>query len=225
MVWWRSSFFPVMRHYHWHTLPSTHTLAVSWTESLAQMPQQEHILRQGGWICLTSSQQTCGVGQFERTFLAPEGGLYLTMVMSWPSTAYVPPVALATGLVVAKQVSADCQVKWVNDVYWNGSKLAGVLVHRQGFASNERTLCIVSIGLNANSVQLPLTFQSIRRVTGKRSNIDTLLHQLIVSLHQMYQHLIQQDGRLSLGAYREIRHRAIHWQEAYDALIPVVSDN
>jgi len=120
-------------------------------------------------------------------------------------------------------LGADYRLKWVNDVYWHDKKVAGVLVHRQTSAVHQNTVCVISLGLNVNSQPpwLPHQYASVRQNHHTRHDIDALLQRLMAALHTAYRHLIGQQGRLPLAMYDEIRQRALHWQEAYDSLIPL----
>jgi len=223
-LWWSKPALPLIQRYHWHSLPSTHTLSLTWAESPTEAPPGMHsILDTFGWVCLTSAKQECGVGQFERSFVSPEGGLYVSLLSLWPSTEYLPPIALATGLVVARLLGESCRLKWVNDVFIQDRKVAGVLIHRHASSVPQHNLCVISIGININSFPPFLSSQygSVRQTSPQCCDIETLLHQVISALHLVYRNLIQQQGRLPSDFYDDIRQRAMHWQDSYDSLIHI----
>lgn len=117
------------------TLPSTNTLALEW-------------LREGRAAAgdvLLAEVQTAGRGRQGRVWHSARGMLLLTAVL--PLSPEQPGwSALAAGVAVARAVNdlgADAGVKWPNDVWLRGGKLAGILVETAG-----GPLAAVGIGMN-----------------------------------------------------------------------------
>ena len=98
-----------------------------------------------------AERQTAGRGRDGRVWQSPPGGLYLSAVLR-PTLALVdvPPLTLAIGVGAcdaAREHGAAAQLKWPNDVYVAGKKLAGVLVEAQSQAARLESV-IVGIGVN-----------------------------------------------------------------------------
>jgi len=98
-------------------------------------------------------RQTRGRGRAGRSFLSPEGGLYLSVVLR----PKLPPgewglVPLMTGVVVAGELRRDgfdARVKWPNDVLVAGKKAGGILVESRW---GESPYAVVGIGMNLDRV-------------------------------------------------------------------------
>lgn len=101
-------------------------------------------------------RQTRGRGRAGRSFVSPEGGLYLSIVVR-PGR---PPdewslLPLAAGLAVVEELRArgfGVALKWPNDVLLEERKLAGVLVESRW---GQEPFAIVGIGLNLETSPVP----------------------------------------------------------------------
>lgn len=104
-------------------------------------------------ILLTADRQTGGRGRQGKSFVSPEGGLYMTLVMKTGAPlASVVNVTSCAAVAAARALSEQgisCGIKWVNDLYLNGAKLAGILVES---VNDYETMCseyvIIGIGVN-----------------------------------------------------------------------------
>lgn len=92
-------------------------------------------------------RQTAGRGRMGRSFLSPEGGLYLSAVLRpelppdrWPLVT--PLAAVAVCRAVERETGVSCAVKWVNDLLLGGKKLCGILCESAGGA------VVCGVGLN-----------------------------------------------------------------------------
>ncbi len=106
----------------------------------------------GSVVC--SDEQTAGRGRRGAVWICPAGEALAFSQIIRPSMprALWPRVALVAGLAVAKTLELHgiaAEVKWPNDVWVHGKKIAGILVESIGDA------VIVGVGLNVNSVELP----------------------------------------------------------------------
>jgi BirA family biotin operon repressor/biotin-[acetyl-CoA-carboxylase] ligase len=105
-----------------------------------------------------------GRGTHGRTWHAPAGGLYLSFLLR---RAIDPQrLTLAIGNAVAdvlEVAGAEPQLKWVNDVLVDGSKIAGILVEAESTGDTIDQLR-VGIGINVNGTSAawpqPLNEQS-----------------------------------------------------------------
>ena len=102
--------------------------------------------------------QTDGRGRHGRQWLAPVGGsLTFSMYWSFPDgyqsmagLSLLVGVAICEGL--RKVGVEDAQVKWPNDIYLHGRKLAGVLIEVEG-QIGATAHCVIGVGLNINVPQ------------------------------------------------------------------------
>jgi BirA family transcriptional regulator, biotin operon repressor / biotin---[acetyl-CoA-carboxylase] ligase len=80
---------------------------------------------------IVANAQRAGRGRHGRTWVSPPGvGLYVSAVLR-PAPRAVPLLTVAAGVAVAEGIQAatglDPEVKWPNDVYVGGRKVAGIL--------------------------------------------------------------------------------------------------
>ena len=115
-----------------------------------------------GHACVAEAQ-TAGRGRHGRTWVSPFGAsLYLSMYWSFDGGYQVlGGLSLAVGVAVVSALNqvgvTDVQLKWPNDIYVQGKKLAGVLIEAEGQMGGACE-CVVGIGLN---VALPANTSGI----------------------------------------------------------------
>lgn len=101
-----------------------------------------------GGLVVTADEQSAGRGRQGRSWFAPPGTALLYSSLLRP-LGRRPLLPLAVPLAVCEAAEAiapvSCRVKWPNDVWVDGRKLAGVLIEsragREGFA-------VIGVGLN-----------------------------------------------------------------------------
>lgn len=129
---------------HWlDTCPSTNT----WAHQ--QAAQLQH-----GDVVFTR-RQTSGRGQHGRTWHAPIGVLTASFVLDNLNSSLLSGMSLAVGLATIYAIEdlvPDCsgilRLKWPNDVWINGCKLAGILCEATSDKAAGKTRVVVGIGLN-----------------------------------------------------------------------------
>lgn len=102
-----------------------------------------------------ASQQTAAQGRFGRPFYASnQGGIYMSLHLQ-PNLPFdeLPPYTILTAASVYQAIlnltDIKTQIKWVNDIYLEGKKVAGILT--EAITSVETGLVtdiIIGIGLN-----------------------------------------------------------------------------
>ena len=112
----------------------------------AQFPSTECAL-------FLAESQSEGRGRLGRSFLSPVGGIYMTLLLR-PKSSCTDAAALtaATAVATARAINfftpLRIGIKWVNDLYVNGKKLAGILT--QGRVGEGGTADFVAIGIGIN---------------------------------------------------------------------------
>ncbi|MBQ8185801.1 MAG: biotin--[Clostridia bacterium] len=107
-----------------------------------------------GPVLIIASEQTGGRGRQGKSFLSPEGGLYMSLVFrsDVPIESVIPMTsAAAVGVcrAIADVAGAQCGIKWVNDIYYDGKKLAGILVESiNNYEAMTSDYLIIGIGIN-----------------------------------------------------------------------------
>jgi BirA family biotin operon repressor/biotin-[acetyl-CoA-carboxylase] ligase len=102
-----------------------------------------------GGAIVTAGEQTAGRGRRGRQWSAPPGKALLVSAILSPLLAEHALLPLAVPLAVCEAVESlaplQCQVKWPNDVWSDGRKLAGVLIEAQ-----PPDWAIIGVGLNVS---------------------------------------------------------------------------
>lgn len=107
-----------------------------------------------------ADEQTAGRGRRGNAWLAAPGESLLFSVLLRPELelGQVSALTLAVGLAlrdaVAPLIAASAQLKWPNDLYVDGKKLAGVLVESQ-LQGERLQAVVVGVGLNVASREFP----------------------------------------------------------------------
>lgn len=113
----------------------------------------EHIHQLHPGDVVFTRQQTAGRGQQGRHWYAPDGVLTASFICPPLPSQQLPRWSLAAALAVIYAVADLCpdldaslQLKWMNDIWCCGQKLAGILTE---VAPNpEQPLLVVGVGLN-----------------------------------------------------------------------------
>lgn len=93
-------------------------------------------------------RQKGGRGRYGRSFFSPPGGLYF----SWTFLTDKPVHQLTTPMVAAvcarklSYMGRETQIKWVNDIFFEGKKVAGILT--QAFKKERTYRIVIGVGLN-----------------------------------------------------------------------------
>jgi len=136
-------------------------------------------------VAVVADEQTGGRGRLDREWVAPSGGVWLSLVVR-PDVppARAPLFTLAAAVATAdacREAGVDAHIKWPNDVLVGGAdddadvsdgrggrKLAGILTEMEGEADRVSWLA-AGIGVNANvdGETLPPGATSLREELGE----------------------------------------------------------
>ncbi|XPF96449.1 bifunctional biotin--[acetyl-CoA-carboxylase] ligase/biotin operon repressor BirA [Colwellia sp. RE-S-Sl-9] len=134
-----------------HCIVETHNIIDSTNDYLMRRIPN-HV--QSGQVCI-AEYQSAGRGRRGRQWISPFGShIYMSMYWLLPQgmTAAMglnTIVALAISDAIASLYQINVQLKWPNDIYINGLKLAGILIDLEG-TPNEPCHAVIGIGLNLN---------------------------------------------------------------------------
>ena len=126
---------------------------------------------------VTAREQTAGRGRQGRSWAGPPGRALLLSVIVRRFDALLP---LRAGLAVADVAGPDARVKWPNDVWLDGRKLAGILVEGRPDA-----WAVVGIGLNVavRLEDLPEEVRAIAATLGRPPEaLEATLRELLDAL-------------------------------------------
>ena len=103
---------------------------------------------------MVAEEQTAGKGRVGKSFLSPFGsGLYLSAILKG-SDDFTPELLTITAAIAAreainKQTDKPILIKWVNDLYLEHKKIAGILTEANFSSSTPRY--VVGIGINIDT--------------------------------------------------------------------------
>ncbi len=115
-----------------------------------------------GIFLVAADEQTAGRGrQGKRFYSPPMTGVYFSIVIH-PKTTLQNAVTATTAASVAvckaieKLTDKKPEIKWVNDVYFNGAKICGILTEAvTNFETGIVDSVIVGIGINIKTIDFP----------------------------------------------------------------------
>ena len=116
-----------------------------------------------GAILYAADSQTAGRGRRGHSFYSPPTGLYMTLSLPVTrSAADLQRLTCAAAVAVCRAITAlsdlDPAVKWVNDVYVGGKKVAGILSELVLDRENRPLRVIVGVGVNLTTKAFPDEF-------------------------------------------------------------------
>jgi len=159
---------------------------------------------------VVADAQTAGRGRRGRTWFSPPGsGLYVSTVLA-PARARIDPrrattlLTLAAGVAIAEGIQAstglDVDLKWPNDVYASGRKLAGIL------AEAVRDVVVLGYGINLTASALPSDLldraTSLEAQSGQVPDRARVLVETLAALASRYGDLLAGRFDAILDAWR-----------------------
>lgn len=132
--------------------PNPHLTVVEQTASTNTDLREQAAAGAPEGATLIAARQSGGRGRRGRTFASPEGGVYLSTLLR-PAQPTDPGLitcraAVAAARAVESLCPAEIGIKWVNDLYLNGRKLAGILA--EGILAPDGALSAVVVGIGLN---------------------------------------------------------------------------
>jgi BirA family transcriptional regulator, biotin operon repressor / biotin---[acetyl-CoA-carboxylase] ligase len=169
---------------------------------------------------VTAERQTAGRGRQGRTWTAPAGRALTLSVLARMEASRMELLPLAVALAVCEAcegtAAVECSVKWPNDVWIDGRKVAGILIE----ARPQEAWAIVGIGLNVDTAledfpdELRESATSLRIATGAPVAREPVLGALFDRLAKWLDEL-GKPGRVTAG-FRErdaLYGRQITWTQ------------
>lgn len=170
---------------------------------------------------VTADLQSAGRGRQGRAWVAPAGKALLYSAISRTLDERFPLLPLAAALAVCEAAEelapgAECLLKWPNDVWLDGGKLAGILIE-----AHPRDWAVIGVGLNLTTEpsefppELRATATSLRAATAAPAR-DLTPERARLALDAALTRWASAPAGRVLAAWRErdaLRGREISWSE------------
>ena len=158
---------------------------------------------------IVAGRQTRGRGQFNRTWHSPDGGVYLSVLLT-PPLKYeraLPAVSLMAGAAAAEALENLARVpfklKYPNDLFLSGKKVGGILVEKIGGGVGAGKMMRVILGMGVNlsmdihamSEDLRKTASSIFHLSGAMITPLEFIRELSIHLEKWYRSFLSGDFR------------------------------
>ncbi len=107
---------------------------------------------------IAANTQTSGRGRRGRSFVSGGLGIYMTVILHPDAECSEAPLITTAAAVAVRDAilevcGRDCGIKWVNDLYFNGKKVCGILTEAAtDLESGEIRSMVVGIGINFRGV-------------------------------------------------------------------------
>lgn len=122
------------------------------TNTRAKEYGKEH--KNGDTVVFIADSQTAGRGRRGRSFVSNKGaGIYIS-ILTYPkdqgfdATSATAKAAVSLARAVEGVSDCDVKIKWVNDLYLGGKKLAGILTEGEMDESGKIAYQVVGMGIN-----------------------------------------------------------------------------
>ena len=156
--------------------------------------------------------QTKGKGQRGSLWLSEKGKNLLFSILLKPhflnaSDGYL--LNIIVGLAIRSTLNnllkgSDILLKWPNDVYVDGNKIAGILIETS-LQSNSIQDAVVGIGLNVNQSHFSsLSATSLRIITGESFDLGEVLEKILIEIETYYQLLREGAKGKILHEYHDV---------------------
>ncbi|WP_168177317.1 biotin--[acetyl-CoA-carboxylase] ligase [Vagococcus zengguangii] len=142
----------------WPTLTVTWHASLSSTNTVMKEQIQTGVLSNNEPHLLITDAQTAGRGRLGRSFISDSyNGLYMSLFIPFKlTTGDLPPFTLIAAAALTQALKSldnfDIKIKWVNDLYLNRKKVAGILTETTtDYETNQINGVIVGTGINISA--------------------------------------------------------------------------
>ena len=145
---------------------------------------------------VVAEEQTGGKGRLERNFFSPRGkGIWFSIILRPKFLAKdAPKCTLMAAVAVAEAMNRfrlKAEIKWPNDIMFDGRKLVGILTEISG-EIGKITYIVVGIGINVNisrdefPEELRPIAASLSEISGKEISRVELLRAVLEEFDKLY---------------------------------------
>jgi BirA family biotin operon repressor/biotin-[acetyl-CoA-carboxylase] ligase len=211
---------------------------MDWARQLIQRTEEANLSFPSGTVIL-ADEVVQSRGRFKRSWHAPRGGLWMTLVMVntlLPESSLLVPMAAGVACCEAlRYYGVEAHIKWVNDVLADNKKISGILTETFTGSRFAEEYVLVGIGINVNNDEFPAELSkqatSLKSCLEKEINLAEMTARLLVKLrwnigllyYEEAQHLENHGGVARRNETRaEIMHADDHLLlESYKGLTDI----
>jgi BirA family transcriptional regulator, biotin operon repressor / biotin---[acetyl-CoA-carboxylase] ligase len=196
----------------------------NYTAKLMNQGQIDH-----GTVIL-ADEQFAGRGQRSSDWLVKPGEnltftVFLDRVNVSVNQQFILTQIVSLSLVdILKQLDLKAEIKWPNDIYVEGKKIAGVLIENQ-LRSSLIQSSIIGIGLNVNEVGFQdFIATSIKAEIGAFKNVQEVLYSFIYSFNKTWNEFIKNTDRLNAEYHNNLYLKGVeaHYEDASGRFFGVI---
>ena len=153
---------------------------------------------------ILADEMTQSKGRFERSWHAPKGGLWMTLVMVntlLPESSLLLPMAVGVSCCeVIRHYGIPAHLKWVNDVLVDGRKISGILTESFTGQKSGEEFVLLGIGININNDIFP------PELADKTASVKSYIKREVAVPELAARLLAKLRWNLGLLHYEEARH-------------------
>ncbi len=150
---------------------------------------------------IIANEQSAGRGRLNRAWISPpKSGVLMSLIIRPPlSIAEAPRITSLAAVAVAQalmELSGKLvQIKWPNDILFEGKKISGILTEVSA-EGNMVQYAIVGVGINTGYISrlipesLQPTVVSLEEVTGKRMKRAQVVANVLSNMEKLYEGFI-----------------------------------
>ena len=157
-------------------------------------------------VVVIADEQTSGRGRSGRSWIAPPGSGLLMSVLLRPQVPAerLSSLSLAAGVAVAEaleQFGLAPTLKWPNDIWLDGRKVAGILVTTRVGPGGISAIVGIGINVNLDAGDLPPGATSVSEAIGTFIPRDDILQAVLARLDAAYLAFTSTSGELNLAGW------------------------
>ncbi len=188
---------------------------------------------------LLANAQSDGRGRLGRSFYSPDGtGIYCSILL-YPTLPAQDALLLTTAAAVAavramRALDLDVSIKWVNDLYCRGKKVAGILTESALNADATLSYAVVGIGINVAPPtqgfppQLCSIAGALYESTPAEGTAEALCASFLQHFFDLYKALPDRSFLAEYRRYNLVLGKTVNYQvgsQTYSGVASAIDDN
>ena len=176
---------------HYETTDSTNLRA----KELAQTGAFRH------GTLITADEQVAGRGRRGRVWTSPKGAsVSMSLILRPEFPSEKAPMltvlaALAMRRAIQEETGLAVEIKWPNDIVYQGKKLCGI-VTEMSLDTSGRYYVVIGMGINTNITSFPEELPyavSVRQLLGEEIDGGALIESTMIAFEALYDQFIQTE--------------------------------